>query len=141
MYKTGKKDINDWMEGYKVIISGGDITNNKSQNYKLNKEAKALCKKLSDYCMEGSSKSNQYVGNLFTSYLGSSDHLRNDATTTFSYVFVFHPIANAIEQLITVYLIILGILVVTLYGVNKMIRKMRELQISYEKIEKNVQDQ
>ena len=131
--KIGKKDISDWIGDDKLSIIGGNVTDVKDYNYKLNKEANEICNKLSNYSKVGSDKgSYQYVANLFTSYVGSSDQLWDDSSITFSYAFVFHPISNAIVQLIKVYLIILVILGASLYGVNKLIRKMRELQISYE---------
>ena len=121
------KDNHYWVYAHATNSIYGDM----EKKNKLNKEAKMICEKIYEAHREGWNILNHREDDgLLTTYIASTGYINEEYSLP--YVFVFHPLETAMEELASVYVMIgmfaIGVIVFIWFMIDNVYKK----QLAYE---------
>ncbi|MGN0350216.1 MAG: hypothetical protein ACI4ES_01085 [Roseburia sp.] len=105
--------FDEWVgnEDYDVTINYmGTIYGKARKKEKYNEEAKKICEKVYEEFTNGDRLDDQTSKGIFTTYVAGTGYIVEKAVMP--YVYVFHPIAIAMSELIGVYMILFGVTII-----------------------------
>lgn len=118
-------------EYYPIVYLNSHIYGDFEESQKLNDEAKEICNQIySDYANGIDTWDSQKSEGIFNCYVGGTGYLNDDYANPF--VYVFHPINIAIQELVWIYVLIflVGLVIIVLF--RYMVNNLYEQQLAYE---------
>ena len=109
----------------------GTIYGDAGKKDKINMEAKEYCEKVYNEYINGDTKDDRTREGVFTTYVAGTGYLNENAVMP--YVYVFHPVATAITELVWLYIILLGIAIMVVIIICLIARKMYMQQSDFDK--------
>lgn len=101
------------------------------KNKRLNEEAKDICQQVyADYASGVNTLDQQKSEGLFTTYLGRTGYITDDYAIP--YIFVFHPVSMAMDELIGIYILVGLFGVLAIVAIWFMVDGVYKKQLSYE---------